>query len=108
MKKHYRCPAKKDIVVNSIVEIYGDYINRKDYQGRAKIIERLECGTPLSQRPFIVAEVGNPKKQAPHTIIWSWKRWKILFIDGPNKGWITARKIAYFVAINNYYESKDT
>lgn len=105
MKKHYRCPIESDFGVGSIAEIYEDYRVMKKYQGRARLLEELDANTPAHQRQYIRAEVGNPTKQAPHTIIWSWKRWRIEFIDGPNKGFTTARKIAYFVIVSNNYDS---
>jgi len=105
MKKHYRCPTETDFGVGSIADIYEDFRNLQNYQGRARLICELDANTPQHQRQYIRAEIGNPKKQAPHTVIWTWKRWKVEFIDGPNKGFITARKIAYFVAVSNNYDS---
>lgn len=105
MKRHYRCPMESDLGTGCIAEIYEDFRNMKKYQGRARLLQELEANTPKHQRQYIRAEIGNPKKQAPHTIVWSWQRWRVEFIDGPFKGWITARKIAYFVAVSNYYDS---
>lgn len=105
MKKYYQCPTQSDFGVGSVVEIYRDFRNRKNYQGRARLLEKLDALTPKHQRPYIRAEVGNSTKQAPHTVVWSWERWKVKFIDGPDKGFVTARKIAYFVAVSNYYKS---
>lgn len=105
MKRYYRCPDQECLEVGSVAEIYTDFRNRIGFEGRARILEELDARTPEPQRVYIRAEIGSPKKQAPHTIIWTWKRFRVEFIDGPNKGFITARKIAYFLDINSYYES---
>jgi len=105
LKKNYVCPNKSDITEGSIIEIYLDYKNQKKYEGRALLLEPMDSNVTESQRSYIRKEVGSADKQSPHAVIWTWERWKIKFIDGPNAGWTTARKISYFVAIDSYYES---
>ena len=107
MKKHYLCPISLDFGAGSIAEIYQNYKNRENFQGRARLLKEIDCIASPQERLYIRKQIGSGRKQEPHTIIWSWKRWKVEFIDGPNKGWITARKIAFFVAINNKYTSKN-
>lgn len=98
MKKHYQCPEEDNFKVGSIAEIYIDYRHRTKYEGRATLLEELDTDYSLNDRIYVRAEIGHSEKQSPHTIYWSWKKWKVQFIDGPNKGWTTARKIAYYVS----------
>ena len=102
MKKLYKCPDKRDLITGAVVDIYVDYKERKNFEGFAELIEKVDCRVPEAQRVYVRIEIGTNKKQAPHTVIWSYERWKVKFI---NSNFITVRNIAYFVAVNNYQES---
>lgn len=107
MKKHFKCPIEKEFNPGVVTNIFTDYKNQKGFQGRGRLLKILPSNQRKSERIYIRAQIGDGKKQAPHTIIWGWQKWRIRFIDGPNKGWVTSRKIAYFVAISNYYKMKN-
>ena len=104
MKKHYVCPASTDFGTGAIAEIYDNSESRVGFQGRARLIEELDSCARPEERYYIRAQFGSGIIQSPHTIIWSWKRWRVEFIDGPNKGWITARKIAYYVTVSSKFK----
>jgi len=99
LKKYYQCPNDKNFIKDSIAEIYTDYRHRTKYEGRARLLEEVDTGLSPECRIYVRIEIGSSFKQSPHTIYWSWKKWKIIFIDGPNKGWITSRKISHFISI---------
>lgn len=99
MKKYYTCPIEDDFGEGSIAEIYTNFKDRIGYEGRARLLKCLDDDAEdLTYRYFIIAEIGSSKKQSPHTLVWSYKKWRIQFIDGPNKGWITSRKIAFYIS----------
>lgn len=110
MKRKYKNRKKKDLKVGAVLPIYIDYKQEEKFRGNAKLLNKFESQTfqsryPPSMRSYVRAEVGSGNKYEPQTIIWSWERWRIQFVDGPDKGFITACNIAYYVTTNSYYES---
>jgi hypothetical protein len=97
-------PSKKDLKKGSILPIYSDHINEKDLIGNARLIEYKKSWR--QELPFIKAEFGGTDKQAPHTIIWSYQRWVVEFVDGPRKGLRSAHYISYFVTVDSYFKSE--
>ena len=109
-KKDFKDPTKEDLIIGNILPIYLDYKNQEEYRGHAILLESYENTNyklryPPEQRVYVRAEIGDGDQYDPHTLIWSWERWKIKFVTGDNENWQTAVKIAYNVTTDNYYYS---
>lgn len=97
MKKFYKCPNEEDIKEGSIVEIYLDYQNKINFEGRAILLE--EVVEKINDKTYIREEIYYPSKKNTCLVIYAWKKFKIRFIDGPNKDWVTSRRVSYFHSI---------
>ena len=92
-KRKQLYPRKRDLKPGSVHKIFTDYREMEDLEGRAKLIEYAPS-TYLDELEFI----KGSRKTTERTLdlIWSYQRWIIEFIDGPRKGFRTARYISYF------------
>jgi hypothetical protein len=105
-KSDYVKPDINDLVSGNELVIYNDYKEQEDPVGTARLIE-YRTSLSRSELPYTRAEIGGSDIQDPHTIIWSYQRWLVEFLDGPLKGFTTARYIAYFVCVDSYYNEDD-
>lgn len=101
-KQEYLKPDKEDFYKGNILTIYSDVENEENPVGKARLIEPMEFS--LFDVEYIREEIGGSDKQNPHTIVWTKERWKIEFIDGPSKGFITARYIARFDRFDSIFK----
>lgn len=69
------------------VPIFRNATEFKTPEGIAVLLEKIENGFP-----FIIEDV---KEKSLSCITYKWDKWKIKFIEGPNKGFTTIRKIPY-------------
>ena len=91
---------KKDLKEGNILPIFLNFKEQKEYRGHALLIKRLiKREPPKIEREYEFAEIGDAnldRKQDMVQIIYNWEWWRIRFTDGPEKGFETAVKIAYY------------
>jgi hypothetical protein len=104
VKKAFVNPKAEDLKEGQILPIYTDYMNQKDFEAHA-ILLKYEPSNWRTEVPYVRAELGSDLVRDFMTINWSFCRWKVQFVDGPKKGFITHRYIAYFLCISNKLES---
>lgn len=78
---------KKDIIVGAEIPIFRNATEFKDAEGIAILIKKVEKGFP-----FILED---KKEKDKNCITYKWDKWLIKFVEGPNKGFSTIRKIPY-------------
>lgn len=91
---------KKDLKEGNIIPIYLNYKEQKQFRGHALLVKRLvEREPPKEIREYEFAEIGdiNPdRKQDKIQVLYNWEWWKIKFVEGLEKDFETAVKIAYY------------
>lgn len=91
---------KKNLKVDNIIPIFLDYKKQEIYRGDAILIKRLINREPPEEiKTFEFAEIGNilpNRKKDKIQVIYSWEWWLIKFVNGPEKDFKTAVKIAYY------------
>ena len=94
---------KKDLKIGNTIPIYLNFKEQKDFRGHAILIERLlEREPSKDQTAYEFAEIKadvvleEDRKKDPIQIVYHWQWWKIKFVDGPEKDFMTAVKIAYY------------
>lgn len=101
-RKDFTYPTADDLVVGNVLPIYiKDFMQEEGFEGNAELIEpaRSLWRDPV---PYIRAEIGGTDKQFPNSINWSFQRWLVKFVDGPNKGLSRHRYIAHFLSIEQF------
>lgn len=99
---------KKDLKEGNIIPIFLSWNDQKNYRGDAILIKRDKVNEPpedIKQYEFI--EVGSnhiKRKKEKISIIYSYQIWIIKFVSGPDKGFQTKVKIAYFES--TYYAKR--
>lgn len=89
---------KGQLKTNNIISIYLNWKEKKDFRGNAILIERLKDPSEL-QKEYLFCEIGKDspyRKKDLISIIYSYQRWIIKFVDGPEKGFQTAVNISYY------------
>ena len=91
---------KRDLKVGTIVPIYLNFKEQKAYRGHALLLKRLvEREPPKEDKQYEFAEVGGINPDRNHDkvqVLYNWQWWRIVFTSGPEKGFETAVKIAYY------------
>ena len=91
---------KKDLKEGIIVPIYLNFKEQTNYRGHAILLKRLkEREPPLEQREYEFCEIGDTlynRIQDKIQILYNYQWWRIKFTTGPNIGFETAVKIAYY------------
>ncbi len=91
---------KKNLKEGNILPIFLNWQKQQQFRGNAILLKRLENREPpYDQRTYEFVERGenNPKRiQDKVQILYNYQWWIIKFIDGPEKGFQTAVKIAHY------------
>lgn len=120
MKKNdFKKPALEDLKSGKILPIYQDYKAQKKLLGYARLNYKVE--SLQEETPYIIAEIGGEGKKEPDTIIWSFQRWNITYVDPweydktmsdtkrmkyiYQKDFKTNWNIAYFVTVDTSFSS---
>lgn len=92
--------TKKDLYEGSIVPIFLYWNSQEKFRGNAELIKRDIVSEPESDiKEYEFKEIGSniiKRKKEKISIIYSYQTWIIKFIDGPDKGFQTRVKIAYY------------
>lgn len=100
--KDYTDPKKEDLREGNILPIYEDYKQQKKFLGHAMLLKYSPSWR--DELPYVRKEIGNTDRD-PITINWAYERWKVQFVDGELKDFVTCKYIAYFLCIDNYLYS---
>jgi len=91
---------KKMLKENKIVPIYLNFMEQKNYRGNAILITRLLDREPEEAiKEYEFAEIGSilqNRLKEKVSVIYSYQRWVVKFVDGPNIGFQTAVNISYY------------
>lgn len=91
---------RRDLKVGNIVPIFLNYKNQTNYRGHAILLKRLSDREPSKEdREYEFAEIGGintERKKDKVQVLYNWQWWRILFTEGPEKGFETAVRIAYY------------
>lgn len=104
-RKYFMKPDVEDLKKGAILPIYTNYLEQQGLIGNARLIKYQPGWRP--ELPYIRAEIGGTDLQEPNTINWCFQRWIVEFLDGPQKGFRTARNIAYFLSIDSYLNNSE-
>ena len=92
--------TEKDLKKGNILPIYFNYQEQKKPRGNALLIKKVKSRITEEEKEFIIKEVGDKynknRKRAYKAPIWSYQDWIVEFVDGPQKGFRTQVKIAYY------------
>jgi len=77
MKKFYKNPTIHQVKAGKILPIYLNFKDQKDLLGYAKLNYKVK-GNGL---PYVRAEIGGEGEKEGDTIIWSWRRYNITYVD---------------------------
>lgn len=100
---------KNQLKANNILPIYLNWKEKKEFRGNAILLNRIDNCNEL-QKEYLFCEIG---KEGPHrkkdliSIIYSYQRWCIKFVDGPEKGFQTAVNISYYKKTLHGREQED-
>lgn len=101
---------KKDLKEGNIIPIYLSWNNQEKYRGDAILIKRDKTNEPPeSIKEYEFTEIGSnhiKRKKEKISIIYSYQIWIIKFINGPDIGFQTKAKIAYYK--NTLYGRKNS
>ena len=96
---------KKDLKVGTILPIFLNFKEQKNYRGHAILVDRLIEREPPDYEKiyeyyeetmqFFTKKQLNSNKKIKQ-ILYNWQWWRIKFIEGPEKEFETAVKIAYY------------
>lgn len=91
---------KKHLVQGSVIPIFLNWQKQQNFRGNAILIKRLEEREPSKdEKTYEFDEIGSSLFKRKHDkvqILYNYEWWLIKFIDGPEKGFQTAVKIAYY------------
>ena len=96
---------KRDLKVGTILPIYLNFKEQKNYRGHAILLERLIEREPPDYEKiyeyyeeilhsFTKRQLKSKKKIKQ--ILYNWQWWRIKFIEGPETVFETAVKIGYY------------
>lgn len=92
--------TKRHLKEGNIIPIYLNFKEQKNLRGNAILIKRIEeREPPKEQKTYEFAVIGDYKedrKKDKITVLYNWQWWKIKFVDGPEKNFETAVRIAYY------------
>lgn len=100
MKKDYLFPDHTFVGEGKIFPVYLNPKEQKKFDGFVELIN-YEPSITEDRLPYTRIEIGKGEKISCHMVIWTCERWKVKYISGPNKGFVTHRVISYFVTVNS-------
>jgi hypothetical protein len=77
MKKYYKEPTIHQVKAGKILPIYLNYKDQEGLLGYAMLNHKVK-GSGL---PYVRAEIGGNGSKEGDTIIWSWRRYNITYVD---------------------------
>jgi hypothetical protein len=96
----YHKVHRKDLREGNIIPIFLSWSNQKNYRGDAILIKRdIDREPDEDIKKYEFAEIGSDhirRKKEKISIIYSYQIWIIKFVNGPDKGFQTKVKIAYY------------
>lgn len=91
---------KKDLKEGNIIPIFLSWNSQEKYRGDAILIKRdIDKEPPEDIKEYEFAQIGSnhiKRKKEKVSILYSYQMWIIKFINGPDKGFQTRVKIAYY------------
>jgi len=91
---------KKHLKEGATLPIYLNFREQKKLRGNALLIKRLIDREPSeTEKEYEFCEIGGintERQQDKVQVLYNWQWWRIMFIDGPEVGFETAVKIAYY------------
>lgn len=91
---------KKHLKEGNMLSIYLNWQEQQGFRGNAVLLKRLVNREPPEEdKVYLFKEIGDIIKDRLKdkiNILYSYQWWRIEFIDGPNSGFVTAVKIAYY------------
>ena len=91
---------KKMLKEGNIVPIFLNWKDQKEFRGNAMLINRIKDKEPDEDvKEYEFAEIGSNlqyRKKEKVSVVYSYQRWVISFVDGPMQGFRTSVNISYY------------
>ena len=91
---------KKMLKEGNIVPIFLNWQEQKEFRGNAELISRVTfMENPEEVKEYEFAEIGSNlqyRKKEKVSVVYSYQRWVISFVDGPMQGFRTSVNISYY------------
>lgn len=91
---------KKMLKEGNIIPIFLNWRDQKDFRGNAILINRIADKEPEEDvKEYEFIEIGSNlqhRKKEKVSVVYSYQRWVISFVDGSMQGFRTSVNISYY------------